>query len=350
MYTYVLTGSSEHGTQLMVVINGNTHTISEEHPEFHNIKEILTMDLEDSYSGLFVDSQEAIESRLLELINAEKVILEKLTDDIFINGSTLYFRGEEMYDRLANTIVDFYREGREFRPLVKFMENLYENPSRHSRTQLFEFLNKHDFAITEEGNFIAYKGVANDFFSLTSGKETVLVNGESFIGRLPNIPGYELIMERTQVMDDPSVGCSYGLHVGTWEYARGFGPKVVEVIVNPAHVVSVPNDSNFQKVRTSQYQVIREVEVPVIPSNRYDIVEEFYDWLSNMASVYSRKGKVANSYEELSERFVDGWADEEHELTSDDLEALYSVVAELDFGHEAAAVYRYHIDEVVGGG
>jgi hypothetical protein len=73
-------------------------------------------------------------------------------------------------------------------------------------------------------------------------------------------------MPRNKVDDNKEVGCSYGFHAGTLEYARGFRPcngKLVVVEINPADVVSIPTDCECQKLRTCKYKVHSEYEVPL---------------------------------------------------------------------------------------
>jgi hypothetical protein len=70
-------------------------------------------------------------------------------------------------------------------------------------------------------------------------------------------------MARNKVQDDPSVTCSYGLHVAALGYAvydqakLGDG-RVVVVKVNPRDVVSVPTDYNNQKMRVCEYTVVED--------------------------------------------------------------------------------------------
>lgn len=323
--SYTVTGSESAGTQILVVINGNSHTITEAHPNFEEIRDSL---LSRDFEGLE------------RLVDVQSTILSELSENVTISGNTLYYKGEPLYDRLANTVVEFYKNGRSFFNLVNFMENLFENPSRHSRTQLFEFLDRHDFAITDDGYFLAYKGVGHDFLSISSG--SAYVNGELVLGRIPNNPGNLVQMDRKDVMDDPSVACSHGLHAGTWGYASAFGPKVVEVKINPKHVASVPNDCDFQKIRTEEYVVLRAVENQVNPGDRYDIVDDFRAWLMDLSTNYTRKGRVAESYGELANKFLS-----QVEHTISEVDALDSYVSELDVEHTANSVYRYHLDELL---
>ena len=50
--------------------------------------------------------------------------------------------------------------------------------------------------------------------------------------------------------------CSFGLHCGTRAYAVGYGSIILTVKVNPADAVSVPSDSDCQKIRVCRYLVV----------------------------------------------------------------------------------------------
>ena len=63
---------------------------------------------------------------------------------------------------------------------------------------------------------------------------------------------------RSYVNHDPSQGCSTGLHVGTYAYAKGYARSaLLEVHVNPRDVVSVPTDCDAQKVRVTAAKVVK---------------------------------------------------------------------------------------------
>jgi hypothetical protein len=101
--------------------------------------------------------------------------------------------------------------------------------------------------ITTKGTFLAYKGIRED------GKDV-------HSGTIDNSPGQTPTMPRRLVNDDPNQGCSQGLHVGAFEYASHWGPRVVLVEVDPADVVSVPADHSYQKCRACKYKVLRDSE------------------------------------------------------------------------------------------
>src|SRR6185369_2283184 len=103
-------------------------------------------------------------------------------------------------------------------------------------------------SLTEDGCFIGYRGVTEDF-------------KDKHTKQFDNSPGAKCSMERTLVDDNPDNTCSSGLHIGGYEYAKDFasGGKLVLVKVNPKDVVAVPNDYNGQKMRVCAFEVISEV-------------------------------------------------------------------------------------------
>jgi hypothetical protein len=113
---------------------------------------------------------------------------------------------------------------------------------------------------------LAYKGVTNDSYSITSGKITLISGKTNSDGRIFNGVGETIEVPRNEVDDNRNNGCSQGLHVGSLEYAAEFaGPvgKVLIVEVCPSDVVSVPLDCSCQKLRTSKYKVVGEYSGPL---------------------------------------------------------------------------------------
>lgn len=151
---------------------------------------------------------------------------------------------------------------------ARFVENLYGNVSSFVREQLFgwlnyENLNGHGFTLTSDGCFIGYKGCVKSDGSVVSVRSGhAVVDGVHMNGQIPNKPGSVIEMPRSEVQDDPSVGCASGLHVGTKDYATQWAQGVLLLVkVNPRDVVSVPTECRAQKIRTCRYTVLEATEV-----------------------------------------------------------------------------------------
>lgn len=224
--------------------DGSCKTISARSPHFKGLVDAIKQ-----------NKSEADVKNLFSLAEAVKTFSE---GRVIIKNDEVIFNGEVIKNSVAERIIKFMSAGLPWQPLAKFLENLMANPSRRAVEYLYNFLEYENLAITEDGHFLAYKAVCNDWHDKHSGK---------FL----NLPGTVLSMERNQVCDDPDLGCSYGFHVGSLEYVRGFacgygsegGDRILIVKVNPADVVSVPHDCAYQKVRTAKYLVVSEYTGPL---------------------------------------------------------------------------------------
>ena len=156
------------------------------------------------------------------------------------------YDGEEAFPTELNARVLEYKEAQlPYDSLLKFWENLKKNPSFNSRKMLFSFLSHNGHALTEDGCFVAYRGITSDF-------------KDKHTGKWDNSPGAVCEINRELVDDNPTNTCSTGLHVACFGYAKDFGEKLVEVKVNPADVVCVPIDYNNTKMRVCRFEVLAE--------------------------------------------------------------------------------------------
>lgn len=361
--SYTISNSTELGTQIMVFAEGETYIARENHPSYEDISNVLHEHAQEKRPFTDEEAEELV--RLFDVETEIRRRFARISDRVSLRGDTIHYEGVPLYNRLTETIVKFYKQNKDFGYLVAFLENLMLNPIEHSREQLYEFLELHDFVITRDGNFLAYKGLNDDFTSIHNGYG--VVNGvEVANGNLDNSPGNFLEMPREKVTHDPTVACSFGFHAGTYEYASSFGRRVVLVEINPRDVASVPNDSNHQKIRCSRYEVVEEVENKLDEDEYYqqnvpDYVEddaeddfddewdafwedveaaaqedeyeemraEFIGLLQELASDYSYKGRVGRSYRAIAER--------------EGLVEYLEVADDLDAEHTGQAVYANQI-------
>lgn len=263
-------GNDGQGT-VRFVSDGSITTIPETHPQFKRIAHAIAAGNDPTE---FVDIFRP---------------LAQHSDRVTVTPHGVFFDGEEIHTSLSRTILRYREEGRDTANLIKFLERLQNNPSRRSREQLFDWISDRDLYIDDEGRFIAWKGVsvvrgepllddegdpifgddgnyvydpeqAETYTSVSTG--TAWVNGVEHNGAIPYAVGDEVTIPREQVQDDHSIGCSVGLHVGAFRYASGWGQKVLEVAVDPADVVSVPKDSNFEKLRCCRFVPIGVQDKP----------------------------------------------------------------------------------------
>lgn len=222
-----------------------------------------------------VSRSDALSNKLIEALRNQKLDeipslvsaakrIEKFSRGKFtVQDGIVFIDGNPAPTVLGNKIVKFSKEGLPFQPLVKFAENLQANPSYRAVNELFQFLEKNDHPITENGNFIAYKKVRPDFMDIHS-------------GTFNNAPGVVVEVPRNQVDEDSSQTCSHGLHVANWDYAKNrYGSSddiMLEVEVNPADVVAIPSDYNQSKMRVCRYTVLEVVDKEHSSDTSYRIV------------------------------------------------------------------------------
>lgn len=219
------------------------------HPNFSRIRDALAHGTEP-------------ESVIADLFDGTRAVAAKfaqLSERTAIRNGHVLFDGDPVPEVLERQVLRFMDAGiDQWQPLINFWELLSQNPQEHSRTQALDWLNTHAFAITPEGHVVGYKGLGSDGRSIHSGG--AVVNGVQVSGSVPNEDGSVIEMARSSVQHDPRVGCSYGLHVGTLDYASSFGSIVKMVTVNPRDIVSVPTECSWAKMRTCRYTVVKQVD------------------------------------------------------------------------------------------
>ena len=172
-------------------------------------------------------------------------------EGIEVKDGNLYVFDEPVHSTLATRVLSFLEAGLDCVHLFKFILKLNLNPSKRAVDELYTFLEHRALPITDNGNFLAYKAVREDYSDKYSGK---------FINTIDSV----LEMPRNKVDDDKNVGCSYGFHAGTIEYAKQFSGgcgHIMLVEINPSDVVSIPTECEFQKLRTCKYKVVGEYEI-----------------------------------------------------------------------------------------
>lgn len=159
----------------------------------------------------------------------------------------VFIRQTELPDALGVILIKLAEQGLPVNPLISFWNNLMRNPSEESRQNLYGFLNANHVPITQDGCFLAYKRVDENYKDCYSHK-------------FDNSIGAVVSMPRDQVDPNPDITCSKGLHVAAFDYANTFYQNgiLVEIKINPEDVVAVPTDYNQQKMRVCQYEVLRE--------------------------------------------------------------------------------------------
>jgi hypothetical protein len=184
------------------------------------------------------------DAKVIELMDAGNMYLKF---GLTLKDGLIELDGDLLPESLSHRIIALVEANLPPQIMLNFWKNLKANPSFNSRKMLYQFLSHNGHPLTEDGCFIAYRGVTEDFKD---------VHTKTF----DNKPGSVCSVERSEVDDNPNNTCSHGLHVACFDYAKGFGPKLVEVKVNPRDVVTVPVDYNGTKMRVCRFEVLAECE------------------------------------------------------------------------------------------
>jgi hypothetical protein len=261
---------------IIIFLKGKTHKIEKTDLKYPKIINALSLDGEEK--------EEAIEMILNQTLNLQKTIEQVEGFTLEVNPETdeverVIYNDEALPNALAQKIFSIVRDGLPISHFEKFWQNLDNNPSSKSVEELINFLEYKELPITDDGCFLAYKGVKNDYFSVHGNLNTKVLSGiVNTEGCINNEVGQIIEVRRRDVDDDRDKGCSHGLHCGSLDYARGFASKIVVVKVNPADVVSVPSDCSSQKCRVSKYEVIAdfidEIKSSVVSENGVPLASE----------------------------------------------------------------------------
>ena len=195
----------------------------------------------------------------------DKKVGEFEQDGFKINPDSVTYEGKRLPTALANKVRSIAQEGLPVKLFKKFWDSLQHNPSANSVRQLYDFLAYKELPITEDGCFIAYKGVNRNGYSCHGNLNTKVLQGVvDKRGRIENNVGDTIDVLRRDVDDNRDHGCSFGLHVGSLDYAKSFSNgRVLIVKINPAEVVSVPEDCACQKCRVSKYEIIDSFDTEI---------------------------------------------------------------------------------------
>ena len=228
MYPYL-----KQGSNLNMVIDNKSYVINNEHLNYKEIIEAIKND----------DSE-----RVKSLVDVKESLNVFSEGNVTIEDETILWKGVPLQNFLCDKMLDMFREGFSITPLVLFLENLMQNPSNRSVTELYRFLERSNMPITPDGHFLAFKKVRADYKDVHS-------------GTFDNSVGQVVSMERNRVDDDKDRTCSNGLHFCSEDYLANFsGERIMILKINPRDVVSIPSDYGDTKGRCCLYEVIGELE------------------------------------------------------------------------------------------
>ena len=221
---------------ITAIVGNKTYTAKSDHINFEKIKVMLS-------------SVSADVKALTNLFDISAAIKSFSDGVVSVANGQVTYNGTPIHDLVTERIIQFLSAGQDIKPVVNFLKLRQENPSYRAAQELYKFLEHKHMPIGPDGCFYAYKGVRADY-------------KDKFTGTIDNRVGQSPWMARSLVCDDPQRPCSPGFHAGSLAYASdwaGSDGHVMIVKINPAHVVNIPYDCNFQKLKMFTYTVVGEL-------------------------------------------------------------------------------------------
>ena len=211
------------------------------------------------FSGALAAWKSGDEKKLFELMNPAVVVQSFSEGQLVINeaGEAL-FNGRPVQNYVLTKILGLKAQDLPWKPLAKFLERLMANTSARAVDELYKFLETENLPITDDGCFLAYKRVNEDWTDFHT-------------GRISNKIGTLVEEDRNKVDDNPNNGCSKGLHAGSLGYVSSFHSgqgHLIVVKIDPADVVSIPVE-DVRKLRCCKYFVLKEMDAKLVESPVY---------------------------------------------------------------------------------
>ena len=224
-------------------MKGECLTVAQDHPNYSKVVDALKNEEFDEIE---------------DLVNIAKAVTTYANGQVRVEAGQIFYGDFAVHNTLAERIIKMMAEGFKIDHMIKFLENLMKNPSNRAVNETYTFLENHGLPITDDGCFLAYKAVKNNYTDIYSGK-------------FRNTVGSVVSMPRNRVDETYAKDCSHGLHVGAIDYVvqyghfvkgeavREGGNRLLIVKVNPANVVSVPQYDSHPKMRVCEYTVVSEI-------------------------------------------------------------------------------------------
>lgn len=249
-----------------LLYEGKPYTLNSSHANFAPFKSALI-------SGDF--------DTAINYLDIRKQVEAFADGELIVKNGAVYWNSNQLHGKVVDKLLELLESGMKVgSPFIKFVKNLLDNPSNNSVEELYDFLSYKSLAIDDDGYVVGYKGVASDGWSQSGNTQTVVLQGEvNERGQILNRVGDTIEVQRRSVDDNRQNGCSHGLHIGSFDYAKNWasGGKLLLVRFNPRDAVSVPQDCECQKLRVCKYEVLEEIEV----EDDSEIKEPYYNVYTN---------------------------------------------------------------------
>ena len=138
-----------------VIVGSNFLTVIADKPY-----SITTADARYAKAAEFVKAKDW--SSFFLLMDKPAAIARYTKGLVSVYNDEIHYAGKPVHGVITERILRFVNEGFDYKPLVSFLDKLYKNTDENVREKLYIFLENNNLAITESGNFLAFKLVKDD--------------------------------------------------------------------------------------------------------------------------------------------------------------------------------------------
>ena len=281
--TFTLDFSEDYNSQDVPIV------ISQSHPSFEKIKSLMNSGELDEMpefevADLLISGE--IDTEIVKWADEDEIGRDIFTG-VTLNGNAV---PHEISEGIKKILSGFDSNSEDHaNAILNFIDRVEKHPNGVPVKQFLSWAMNNGINLTKDGMIVGYKSVLKadeDHLSLfgvgtrpngdaleglPEGAEGKTVYHPSYSGPgitdgiayekyIPMYVGATVEMPRDKVDTSGSIQCSVGLHVGNYDYARGFNGDrgvMLLVLVDPADIGSVP-DYAYDKYRVTRYKVIAE--------------------------------------------------------------------------------------------
>lgn len=129
-----------HDGVITLILDGSNYLIDKTHPNYTMIKDALLVKDADA---------------LVDLVDIPKAVSTYAKGNVEVIDGEIHYNGKVLHNTLSERILNLMNEGFPFDGMLKFLENLMQNPSARAVNELYDFLENKGLPITEDGYFLA---------------------------------------------------------------------------------------------------------------------------------------------------------------------------------------------------
>ena len=124
---------TKRGNSITLFLNGQSHAVNDTHPNYKSILQSL-------------DNPNQLEA----LLNVAQTVNDYSNGNVSIVDGQVCYMGEILHNNITDRILELMQQQLPFIGMLRFLENLMQNPSKRSVDELYGFLLNKDLPITDE--------------------------------------------------------------------------------------------------------------------------------------------------------------------------------------------------------